>query len=78
MKIEVEYTDTFGGEPNFSWVERAIITVPSDMRDREIVKKIKASVGLTGINGRMYNHGDFWEFKPYRNATIMRARILHE
>lgn len=25
---EVEYTDTFGGEANYSWVRRATVTVP--------------------------------------------------
>ena len=27
-KYQVELTDTFGGEANYSWVRRAVITVP--------------------------------------------------
>lgn len=27
-KYDVEYTDTFGGEANYSWVKRAVITMP--------------------------------------------------
>lgn len=27
-KFNVEYTDTFGGEANYSWVERHVISVP--------------------------------------------------
>lgn len=25
---EIEYTDTFGGEANYSWVKRAVVTMP--------------------------------------------------
>ncbi len=28
LTCDVEYTDTFGGEANYSWVRRATITVP--------------------------------------------------
>ena len=27
-KYDVEYTDTFGGEANYSWVHRAIVWIP--------------------------------------------------
>jgi hypothetical protein len=29
MKYAVEYTDTFAGEANYSWVRRAIIEAPA-------------------------------------------------
>lgn len=38
---------------------------------RDIVRKAKAAVGLTGVRGRMYNHGDFFEFRPYNSCTVM-------
>lgn len=28
MKFNVEYTDTFGGEANYSWARRAAVTMP--------------------------------------------------
>ena len=28
MQYDVEYTDTFAGESNYSWVRRATITMP--------------------------------------------------
>jgi hypothetical protein len=28
MTFDIEYTDTFGGEANFSWVRRAVVNMP--------------------------------------------------
>ena len=52
----VEFTDTFGGEANYS---------------RELMRRAKAAMGLTGIRGRVDHHGDMIEFRPYRSCTVM-------
>lgn len=86
-KHDVEYTDTFAGEANYSWVERHIISMPelthygydgstnyskaNKVYQRELVKKAKASLGLTGVRGKGYWHGDDFEFRPYRSNTVM-------
>ena len=33
MPYQVEYTDTFGGEANYSWVRRARVDMPEQERD---------------------------------------------
>jgi len=38
---------------------------------RELMKRAKASVGLTGIRGVTYWHGDSAEFRPYGMATVL-------
>jgi hypothetical protein len=38
---------------------------------RELMRKAKAAVGLTGVRGRVDSHGDMIEFRPYRCATVM-------
>lgn len=38
---------------------------------REIMRKAKAAVGLTGVRGRVSQIGDMLEFRPYRVATVM-------
>lgn len=86
---EVEYTDTFAGEANYSWVERDTITMPelthygytgstdgsfaraNRVANREMMKRAKAAVGLTGVRGRTYHHGDASEFRPYRMCTVL-------
>ena len=38
---------------------------------RELIKKVKAELGLTGVKGRVYDYCDSLEFKPYRsNKTL--------
>jgi hypothetical protein len=76
-QMEVEYTDTFGGEPNYCWVRRATIDVPSGASDREVTKRAKAAVGLTGVRGKTYHQGDWMEFRPYRTCTILMARVVY-
>lgn len=75
---QVEYTDTFGGEANYSWVHRATL-VDEDappLTNRQVALKAKAAVGLTGVRGRSYWHGDEYEFRPYRACTILFARYV--
>jgi len=83
----VEFTDTFGGEPNYSWVKRARITMPeltafgydggtnyvaANRRfNRELMKRAKAAMGLTGLRGRRDEYGDTIEFRPYRTCTVL-------
>lgn len=87
MRFNVEYTDTFGGEANYSWVQRAIVDMPelthygydggtnyvkaNRVFDRELMRKAKAAVGLTGVRGERADSGDTLEFRPYRSATVM-------
>ncbi len=84
---KVEYTDTFGGEANYSWLRAATVHMPelthygydggmnyakaNRIYNRELMRKAKAAVGLTGVRGRVANHGDMIEFRPYRIATVM-------
>ena len=86
---DIEYTDTFGGEANYSWVRRAVIHMPelthfgytgstdgsyfraNRIAHRELMKKAKAEMGLTGVRGRTYWYGDNGEFRPYGMATAL-------
>lgn len=84
---EIEYTDTFGGEANYSWVKRAVVTMPelthygydggtnyakaNKVYRRELMKRAKAAVGLTGERGVRSDHGDMVEFRPYGSCTVL-------
>ena len=85
-KYAVEYTDTFGGEANYCWVKRASIDVPEwpafkgwDGNGRRepkgyqaaVMRRAKAALGLSGLRGRTYQHGDMIEFRPYRMACVL-------
>lgn len=82
-----EFTDTFGGEANYSWVQRGKIHMPelthygydggtnyakaNRTYQRELMKAAKAAVGLTGARGRTYHHGDCSEFRPYGCCVVL-------
>ena len=86
-KHSVEYTDTFGGEANYGWVKRATIHMPelthygydggtnyskaNKVYERELMRRAKAKMGLTGVRGQVFRYGDMIEFRPYGTATIM-------
>ena len=83
----IEYTDTFAGEANYSWVRRANITMPelthygydgatnyaraNHLFERELMRRAKAELGLTGIRGRKDSYGDSIAFYPYGMATVL-------
>lgn len=84
---DVEYTDTFGGEANYSWVSRHVVTMPelthygydgssnyaaaNKVYQRELVKRAKAACGLTAVRGSGQWTGDTYEFRPFRSCTVM-------
>lgn len=70
-KFTVVYTDTFGGEPNFSWVYRESIEVPERASQALIMRKAKRAHGLNGVRGRVIEVGHDYEFRPYGQATIL-------
>ena len=76
-RIEVEYTDTFGGEANYCWVRRATLDVPKGSSDTRIMRRAKAAIGITGARGRTNRFGDEWHFRPYGCCTVMMAWVVY-
>ena len=84
---EYEYTDTFWGVPNLGWVKRGKVTMPElthygydgitdysrakRIANRELMRRVKAELGLSGVRGRTYHYGDTIEFRPYGLATVL-------
>lgn len=84
---QYEYTDTFGGEANYCWVKRGKVSMPelthygydgsqgysraNKIEKRELMRKVKAEIGLTGVRGVTYDQGDFIEFRPYGSCTVL-------
>lgn len=84
---EYEYTDTFAGEANYCWVKRGKVTVPelthygydgshgytkaNKAQRAQIMRKVKAELGLIGVRGVTSEYGDMIEFRPYRSATVL-------
>jgi hypothetical protein len=64
MNINLEHTDTFAGESNYSWVRRITIDAPETLSDRAIVRRAKAWAGLSGIRARVEKFGDMIAIRP--------------
>lgn len=83
---QIEITDTFAGEANYSWVKRDTVTMPeltyygydgsqgyakaNKTFTRELVKKVKALAGWTGARCNVTHYGDTIEIRP-RNACMV-------
>jgi len=59
-----EITDTMGGEANYSWARREIITVPDNASDLTIMRRAKSALGLSGVKCRKSDYGDMIELRP--------------
>jgi len=66
LTLNYEYTDTFGGESNYSWVRRGTVTAKTE---RGLVRAAKKAVGLNGVRGRWRYNGE--AFIPYGSCTIL-------
>jgi len=71
MQVNVELTDTFGGEPNYSWVNRESFDMPHEATDRAIVRAAKAAIGYTGIPCTKCDYGDMIELRPRGGCTVI-------
>ena len=48
VTFDIELTDTFGGEANYSWVKRATVEAPATITDRALIRRAKQAVGICG------------------------------
>jgi len=73
MAYFAEYTDTFGGEANYSWVRRCY--VESADNPKAAMRKARAEFGLRGVKGDIT--GDFGDevwWVPRGCCTILMVR----
>ncbi len=71
IEYQAEYTDTFGGEANYSWVTRISFWAPDTASDRMLIRRAKAAMGLSGVRGKTTNFSTMLEFRPHGMATVM-------
>ena len=69
--IQIEYTDTFCGEANYSWVKRFELTVPEELSDKTLMRIAKELCGLAGVRGQWYECSDSLKFIPANSNTVL-------
>jgi hypothetical protein len=71
MKYLCEHTDTFGGEANYSWVQREELTLSDSASDLSLVRAAKSALGLSGVRCRRSEAGGSIELRPYGECSIV-------
>ena len=71
MKTLFEYTDTFGGEANYSWVRRLEIKGEHELTDRQLVFRAKKWAGLTGVRCDTSSYFDMIEVRPRNMCRVI-------
>ena len=64
MKLNIEVTDTFGMEANYSWVKRYTLDVPDSISKGAIMRRVKKHIGWTGVRCVVADYGDMIEIRP--------------
>lgn len=91
---EVTLTDTFSGEANYAWVKRVRVTMPelthygydgssnyakaNKVYTRELMRRAKAAVNLTGVRGVTEPYGGDIVFRPHGMACILFIDFVEE
>jgi len=68
---QIEVTDTFGGEANYSWVRRYTLDHRPGESTYSIMRRAKAIAGYSGVRGRTTQYGDGAQFRPYRQCVVL-------
>jgi hypothetical protein len=76
--FDVEVTDTFGGEANYCWVKRYVITVPFSASRKSIVREAKKAAEWTGVKCRTSDIGDSYEVRPVGVHQVMFINLKGE
>lgn len=71
VKWEAEYTDTFSGEANYSWMTRKEFELPENASDLAVVRKAKALIGLNGVSCKRMDMGDTIALYPCGCCTVL-------
>ena len=72
MMLNLEVTDTFGGEANYSWVERRTVDIGSKEVTRYgAVRLAKKFAGITGEKCEVEDYGDELVIRPVKRPIVV-------
>tara|TARA_R100001244_G_scaffold109624_2_gene81126 strand:- start:54 stop:299 length:246 start_codon:yes stop_codon:yes gene_type:complete len=77
IEIQAEYTDTFGGDANYSWVTRKTFFAKGDISDLAIVRRAKALLGLSGVRCKREDLGETIALRPQGSCTIVFINSIY-
>jgi hypothetical protein len=62
--IQVEVTDTYSGEANYSWVKRFQLDIRPGESQLALIRRVKKTIGWSGIRCAVTGSGDFIDIRP--------------
>lgn len=78
MKIQIEHTDTFGGEANYSWANRKEIELPDSASDLQIVRAAKREIGYSGYPCKRSDYGETIVLHPENECTVIFIDAIYD
>lgn len=70
MYIQIELTDTFAGESNYSWVVRYRLEHKPGETSRALMRRVKKTLGWSGIRCTVANYGGLIDIRPTDAALV--------
>lgn len=77
-KYQIEYTDTFGGEPNYCWVKRENVMIEPRYSIKTLKSYAKKAMGIGGVRGKWTDYGEMLEFRPNGMCTVLFVSFAEE
>lgn len=71
IRYNLELTDTFAGEANYSWCRRWSFTVPDTATDLAIIRTAKKLADINGVRCRKESFGDMRALYPYGACVVL-------
>ena len=72
---DIEVTDTYGGEANYSFARRYAVRTSDDISDLALIRRIKSAAGYSGIRGQTCISGDFVEIRFPARCVVIFATV---
>lgn len=73
--FNIEVTDTFGHEANYSWVRRYTLDAPDTVSRYALARRVKALVGWTGKRCVSTDYGDMLELRPHGECVVCFVNV---
>ena len=70
MKVNIEITDTFAGEANYSWVCRYTLDLPDMCTTDYVVRQVKRHIDWTGKRCVRENFSDMVVLRPRGECIV--------
>lgn len=71
MNYQIEITDTFGGEANYSWVRRHSIEAPAEITDLALIRRAKRKAEWSGVRCKVSKYADTIEIRPVGMCCVL-------